>query len=546
MPFLVSRPAEQPQAPISRLDGDSLLIGRGTNAGLRLGDDAVALEHARIERDPAGYKLADLGSITGTYLNGKPLENGTYLKDGDTIGIGGSRLRVHLRPASDLLGLEVRPVAADEPAAASAAHGSPAAVKAPEVDYLGAYTLRRPFFTQGSLAVLFTLAAVAILLALPLTRALRAFQPGPISDRHQRAKDGGPVGCFDCHTPWKGPAATNCQTCHQRNDHQERQVSTPACSDCHFEHRGRERLTLVSNTSCVVCHGDLQVKGGGPPAYARNISAFPEQHADFSVSLLGGQRVPLTEAVTRHADPGTVKLNHAFHLKPGLITNGPQKRETLSCESCHHPGEGSTGLIAVSYKQDCNRCHRLTFDDNRPDVEAVHGEPSAVYSDLVRVYQVNEGQMGSLRERRRAIVQGSGASSGLDVSPGVRVQVERAELHVFRSACATCHPVNLDVRPYPSVEKTKIQAEWFSLSHFDHQKHLEKQIKGLTCETCHVRSRTSTATADVLVPGIEVCGGCHGGGKAPGEAETRPGPRTCRECHQYHPVSMAELAGKGA
>src|SRR5258708_38655233 len=102
MPFLVSRPAEQPQAPVHRLDGDSLLIGRGTNAGLRLDDDAVALEHARIERDAAGYKLADLGSVTGTYLNGKPLENGAHLKDGDTVGIGGSPLPVHPFPPPGL------------------------------------------------------------------------------------------------------------------------------------------------------------------------------------------------------------------------------------------------------------------------------------------------------------------------------------------------------------------------------------------------------------------------------------------------------------
>src|SRR5258706_1755553 len=167
MSFLISRPAEQPQVPISRLDGDSLLIGGGTNAGLRLDDDAVALEHARIERDPAGYKLADLGSVTGTYLNGKPLENGAYLKDGDTVGIGGSRLRIRLRPQGDLLGIEVRPVAGDEPETASASPAFPAA-KVPAVDYLGAYTLRRPFLTPGSLALLLTLAAVAILLALPL------------------------------------------------------------------------------------------------------------------------------------------------------------------------------------------------------------------------------------------------------------------------------------------------------------------------------------------------------------------------------------------
>jgi hypothetical protein len=538
MPFLIARP-EEPQAPASRVEGDVLLLGRGTNAGLRLDDEAVALEHARIEQDPAGFKLSDLGSDTGTYLNGKPVEEATYLKDGDTIGIGGSRLRVRLPSGSDLLGLEVRPVAAEEEVA-----GAAPAVKAPQVDYAGAYTLRRPFLTKGSLALLLTLVAAAALIVLPLTGALRAFQPGPISERHQRAKNGGPAGCLDCHTPWKGPAATSCKSCHERKEHQEREVFSPACADCHFEHRGKSRLTLVSDKSCVACHGNLQVKGGGELAYARSVQSFPDHHADFSVTLFAGQRLPVAEAVARRADPGTVRLNHSVHLKP-IVSNGPQKFEILSCESCHQPGQGPTGLIKVSFKAHCNRCHKLTFDDRRPDEEAVHGEPREVYSGLVTVYQLNLGEMGSLRERRRAIVRNGGAGLGLDVSAGVTSQVQQAENHVYRSACAKCHPVNLDARPNPTVERARMQSEWLPLSGFDHRKHTETEIRGLTCETCHTRARTSTVTADVLVPGIEVCGGCHGGGKPPGEAIVRAGPKSCRECHRYHPPSIA-APSKGA
>jgi hypothetical protein len=540
MPFLIHHPErpDEPQAPASRVEGGALLIGRGTNAGLRLDDEAVALEHARIEQDPAGFRLGDLGSDTGTYLNGKPVGEATYLKDGDTIGIGGSRLRVRLPPGSDLLGLEVRPVAPEEVAAEAA--GAAPAVQAPEVDYVRAYTLRRPFLTKGSLALLLTLAATAALAVLPWTGALRAFQPGAISASHTQQK----VGCFDCHAPWKGPVAANCATCHPRLDHQERQVSTPACADCHFEHRGKERLTLVSDGSCVACHGNLQVKGGGPPAYARSVQSFPDHHADFSVTLFGGQRLPVAEAVARRADPGTVWLNHALHLKP-IVSNGPQKYETLSCESCHQPGSGRTGLIAVSFTAHCQRCHKLTFDDRRPDEQAVHGEPREVYSGLVAVYQLNIGEMGSLRDRRRAIVRNQGAGLGLDLSAGVRSQVEQAENHVFRGPCKTCHPVDLDASPYPSVERARLQSRWLPLSRFDHRQHTG--IKGLTCEACHTRARTSTATADVLIPGIEACGGCHGGnGKPPGEAAFRSGLRGCRECHRYHPPSIAAAPRKGA
>jgi len=142
-------------------------------------------------------------------------------------------------------------------------------------------------------------------------------------------------------------------------------------------------------------------------------------------------------------------------------------------------------------------------------------------------------------------VRNSGADLGLDVSPGVTAQVEQAELHVFRSACAKCHPVNLNAHPYPTVERTQIQGEWLPLSHFDHRQHLEKEIQGLTCETCHARARTRSTTADVLVPGIEVCGGCHGEGKPPGQAVVRAGPKTCLECHRYHPPAAPAVAGVG-
>jgi FHA domain/Cytochrome c7 and related cytochrome c len=516
MPFLIERPAD-PVPAANRVEGDVLLIGRGTNAGLRLDDEAVALEHARVERDPAGYQLVDLASITGTYLNGKPVTE-AYLKDGDVLGLGASRIRVRWRAPADPLALEVRPAVAESVTPA---------VQAPEVDYAGAYTLRRPFLTKGALAVLLTLAAAGALAALPLAKAWKAFQPGSTSEAHTRKG----VGCFDCHAPWRGPATASCSGCHPRLDHQPTQVSTPDCSDCHFEHRGQNRLVLVNDASCVACHGNLRVKEGGSPRFARNVTAFPEGHATFSVTQPGGARLPVAEAVARQADPGTLRLDHARHLKPGLI--GPEGRETLTCASCHMPGDSPTGIKAVHYEQHCQRCHRLTFDDARPDEEAPHAEPRIVHDRLVALYGVNESQMGSFRERRRISVRSPGATMGLNLSARVLYQVQEAENLLYRTNCVKCHAMDLDTRPFPTVAPARLQADWLPFSHFDHRPHAD--VKGLTCETCHTRARASSATADVLLPGIEACGGCHGGGKPPGKAELRSARNDCRGCHAYHP-----------
>ena len=484
MPFLLDRPPGS-HPPVLRVEGDVLLIGRGTNAGLRLDDDAVALEHARIERDPAGFKLADLGSVTGTYLNGKPVTETTYLKDGDVIGVGGWRLSVRWPSSADPLGLSVRPAVAET---------ARTTMQAPEVDYAGAYTLRRPFLTKGALAVFLTLAALLVLAVLPLRGLLKAFQPGAVSEAHQRKN----VGCLDCHAPWEGPATTSCSSgkCHPRSNHQATQATTPDCSDCHFEHRGQSKLVLVNDASCVTCHGNLKVKQGATPKFARQVSTFPEDHADFSLTLPEAGRLPVAEAVNRGADPGTLELDHAYHLKPGLIS--PKGRETLTCASCHQPGPGATGMKAVNYEQHCQRCHQLTFDDDRPDEEAPHEEPRLVRDRLVAIYGVNEGQMGSFRDRRRTSVRNPGAAMGINLNGRVLYQVQEAENNLYRVNCVKCHTVDLDARPFPTVAPARLQGEWLPFSHFDHRPHVG--IKDLACETCHTRAAASRARRTCCCP----------------------------------------------
>lgn len=83
-----------------------LRIGRGTNAGLRFRDPAVGLEHALIEELEDGYRLSDLGSVTGTWLNGERVES-AELSAGDEIGIGGFRLRVQMLEPGDPLFLAI-------------------------------------------------------------------------------------------------------------------------------------------------------------------------------------------------------------------------------------------------------------------------------------------------------------------------------------------------------------------------------------------------------------------------------------------------------
>ena len=70
------------------LDAAPLLIGRGSDAAIRLDDDYVSTRHARIARSNDQWFVEDLGSTNGTYLNGEVLRGPQPLHPGDRIRIG--------------------------------------------------------------------------------------------------------------------------------------------------------------------------------------------------------------------------------------------------------------------------------------------------------------------------------------------------------------------------------------------------------------------------------------------------------------------------
>lgn len=62
-------------------------IGREINSHVRLSDPSVSRRHAVIRREDESYKIIDLDSFNGTYVNGIPVINHS-LKHGDQIAIG--------------------------------------------------------------------------------------------------------------------------------------------------------------------------------------------------------------------------------------------------------------------------------------------------------------------------------------------------------------------------------------------------------------------------------------------------------------------------
>jgi pSer/pThr/pTyr-binding forkhead associated (FHA) protein len=76
------------------LDEAPLLIGRGSDAQIRLDDDYVSTRHARIAASGEQWFVEDLGSTNGTYLGAQRLTQPATLQLGSRVRIGKTTLEL--------------------------------------------------------------------------------------------------------------------------------------------------------------------------------------------------------------------------------------------------------------------------------------------------------------------------------------------------------------------------------------------------------------------------------------------------------------------
>jgi pSer/pThr/pTyr-binding forkhead associated (FHA) protein len=76
------------------LDHAPLLIGRGSDAAIRLDDDYVSTRHARIAASGEQWFVEDLGSTNGTYIGSQRLSQPATLQLGSQIRIGKTTLEL--------------------------------------------------------------------------------------------------------------------------------------------------------------------------------------------------------------------------------------------------------------------------------------------------------------------------------------------------------------------------------------------------------------------------------------------------------------------
>jgi len=83
------------------VDADEVVIGRSRKCDVSISDRFLSRRHARLYRDGDGWRIEDLGSRNGTFVNGRRVERPQLIKPGDVLTMSASRVEVVSSGADD-------------------------------------------------------------------------------------------------------------------------------------------------------------------------------------------------------------------------------------------------------------------------------------------------------------------------------------------------------------------------------------------------------------------------------------------------------------
>jgi hypothetical protein len=349
--------------------------------------------------------------------------------------------------------------------------------------------------------------------------------------------------CATCHLHQAGAfsakaADSACLACHDGPIHHAIQAppahaKSVECSACHFEHRGRIDISAVRNQACAQCHANLDDIEPAVSHFPAHIRSFQSGHPEFAA----------TEKTSR--DPGTIKLNHAIHMKP--IRRGPHGPNVqLECGDCHRSGavvaawpyadakytavnhsysdqdevlplpQGTPGTLApltgrelmapVRFATACASCHSLGFD-KRIDEAAPHDKPEIVHEFVVKKFQTyiaaHPGELRVTRDPSRDL-------TGKPLAPEVRVltpsqwvaeRTADAEQLLWRKTCKQCHAIGIANQDRSARIPQSLQV---TRSPQDHRS--EGDLRGANNSSApanETNATTSSSATQALLPAIE-------------------------------------------
>jgi predicted CXXCH cytochrome family protein len=340
--------------------------------------------------------------------------------------------------------------------------------------------------------------------------------------------------CIDCHVKTPGHVETVAL--------QTKLFGGTRCANCHADHKGAEALVRRDPDLCATCHGDLhRFKADTTLA---NATDFATNHPPFKLTLWRGPgrndmvRVSQTDKA-RLVEQSHLKFPHDLHLKTSV--RGPKGRKTLECRSCHVPDASGKGFEPISMNKSCLECHTLEFEPAVTTRQVPHGSVDDVMLTMQEFYAniaLNNIPVDvvDLGEIQRAIPRlGGGVITEQQRQRALtwaksKAQQVSEDLYAAR-VCIVCHEVTKAVIQGESgneiawgVVQVHVASAWMPKARFDHLKHRTNK-----CADCH-SVETSHSSADIAIPNIVNCRGCHAGNKpVPSKVVS-----TCVACHGFH------------
>ncbi len=424
------------------------------------------------------------------------------------------------------------------------------------------------------LSLLLPLLALVWIAERTIFKDSRVYSSGRMAEAHAVLEK----ECAACHVQQAGAfsagaADTACLSCHDGPTHHEVASKKIGCVACHTEHRGRIDIAAASNHSCAECHAGLR-DAGGRSGYANSIHSFEDGHPDFAaLRPVGG---------TPARDPGTIKLNHAIHLKP--IRRGPNGPVVnLECGDCHRPTAVHTTwtyadpqhvnytpsyarrivddtlpdgflplkpskpqndrelMAPVKFATACAGCHSLAFD-KRFDEGVPHDKPDVVDGFLFQKFTAYiAAHPNELREVQNPNRDLTGKTLPprnrlLTPSQWVAQQVAIAEELLSHKTCAQCHALTMT-----PLQDTKI-ARWEAAGLQDAGHPASAQAELVAAYSARLPAIAASKITAHWMPHAKfdhdahrsfTCVSCHE--RALTSTETSdillPGIATCQKCH---------------
>lgn len=533
-----------------------LTFGSRNDQALQLLGPSVAAEHGVIVGKGGAAEVRCRRGRT-VLVDGKPVRKARLLP-GTAAEIDGHRIRVIEPPAGFDLALEYQ---LDE--------------KAQAAGYERAFVtdLERTWLGRRGPAWALLATVIVLTLAVPLWWVMdgearmggggtidgwvpddRLWTSGPLHPAHELALGD---DCGACHEVlFQRIRDEACTACHANlADHVAPDLASrigaepDRCATCHREHNEPARLVLAGDGLCTDCHAEPE--RFSPHMKLAAASGFShERHPAFFVDLMQPvsreagtglefhwvtARLPLEQA----EDRSNLEFSHSVHLDPEKMRT---QDSTLGCGSCHALEADGEHFAPVRMAEHCIDCHELRIDPNDPSRLLPHGRPREVVMTIegYHLRQFTDPDRATPDVRRRLPDQrGRPPKPRPCDRPPFECAMEATERDAVsqftHQGCVTCHRVEtLDVPDLYSrfqVHPVRLTNDFYAAARFDHRSHLtHPDLEGdAVCGSCHA-ARTSSSSADVLMPGRDACVECHGDATVDDVVVLE-----CGDCHDYHP-----------